>query len=702
MRLRLAAAVLFAALGAAALIAQSPSPQASATQGAPQSDQPPVTFRVEVSLVEVDAFVTDAQGNPVPGLTASDFDVLEDGKPQKVTNFSLVNMPITRAERPLFASAPIEPDVQTNATTGSRFYAIVLEDLHTYLSKGPRVKAALHQFIERYFGANDMAATVYTSGRAVDSQDFTSNPRLLLASIDKFMGRKLRSGTLEQIEEFNRRTGAGLEVTRENRNNLDPIEAERGYNARSMMTSVRKLAEFMGGVHGRRKAMILIGEGIDYNIYDVFNNSLATTVLDETREAIAAATRGNVSIYAIDPRGLSGLGDELIETSSVPTDTSLGLGLQSLQSELRLSQDSLRVLADETGGFASLNRNDFDQAFARIVRENSVYYVLGYTPANERRDGRYRKVEVRVKRPGLIVRARKGYVAPRGRAPQARPVSGDPVRVAAAEAMSRPIPVAGLPISVSAAAFKGTPPNATVAVTIELAGSAFTFTEKDGIFNDQLEVAFSAVDTSGKIYPGDRHAVAMTMKPDTQARVKERGFRVLSQMDLPAGRYQLRIAAAESTRSGSALYDLDVPDFYKPPVAMSGITITSATAAQMPTVAPKDSFAPLLPAPRSTIREFPRGDELALFAEFYENAPGSAPHMFDIEATLVDEDGHIAFRDNDTRASTELQGGRGGYGYSARIMTADFTPGLYVLHLEGKSRTGSNMSARRELLIRIK
>jgi hypothetical protein len=184
--------------------------------------------------------------------------------------------------------------------------------------------------------------------------------------------------------------------------------------------------------------------------------------------------------------------------------------------------------------------------------------------------------------------------------------------------------------------------------------------------------------------------------------VKERGFRVLTQIDLPPGRYQLRVAAAESIRSGSAIYDLDVPDFSKVPVGMSGIALTSASAAQTPTVAPKDTFAQLLPAPRSTIREFPRGDELAVFTEFYENAPGAAPHMFDIEATIVDEEGHVIFRDSDTRSSTELTGGRGGYGYSARIMTADFTPGLYVLHVEGKSRASADATARRDLLLRIR
>jgi hypothetical protein len=121
---RLTVAILVAALGAA-LAAQQPAP-------APQTpaDQPPVTFRVEVNYVEVDAFVTDGQGNPVSDLTANDFDVLEDGKPQKVSAFSLVNIPIERAERPLFAGKPIEPDVQTNEHLEGRIYLLVLDDIH--------------------------------------------------------------------------------------------------------------------------------------------------------------------------------------------------------------------------------------------------------------------------------------------------------------------------------------------------------------------------------------------------------------------------------------------------------------------------------------------------------------------------------------------------------------------------------------------
>ena len=114
-----------------------------------------------------------------PTSRPSDFDVFEDGKPQKISAFSLVNIPIERAERPLFAGKAIEPDVQTNEHLEGRIYLIVLDDVHTDFTRTPRVKAAARRFIEQNFGTNDLAAVVYT-GRSDASQDFTNNPRLLI------------------------------------------------------------------------------------------------------------------------------------------------------------------------------------------------------------------------------------------------------------------------------------------------------------------------------------------------------------------------------------------------------------------------------------------------------------------------------------------------------------------------------------------
>ena len=697
MNRNVAVGVIFACAVAAAA-AQQPAP-------APQAPEPPpLTFRVEVNYVEVDAVVTDAQGNAVPDLTLADFEVLEDGRPQKVTAFSQVTIPIERGERPLFASGPIEPDVQTNEGADGRLYLIVLDDLHTSFTNTVRVKAALRQFFERSFGTNDLAAVVYTSGRGQDGQDFTSNPRLLLAAIDKFIGRNLPSATAERFSGTGRACApASISGTRISAT-LDPCEAERGFNARTAMSSIRRLADFMAGVRGRRKAMLLISEGISYDVNDVFNNRSANIVLDETRDAIAAATRGNVAIYAIDPRGLAGV--DTGDIGSIPEDMRNESPVRGLLSELQLSQTSLRTISAETGGFAALNRNDFSDAFARIVRENSSYYVLGYYPANERRDGRFRKLEVRVKRPGLQVRSRRGYVAPRGRAPEpARAgAAAGPALTAANEALGSPIPVGGVPLTVFAAPFKGTAPNASVAVALELDVNQFRFTEGNGTMNGRAEVAFTAGGMDGKVRGSGRHTLELTLRPETLARAKERGMRVITQVDLPPGRYQLRVAVGEEGgRAGSVLYDLEVPDFYRGPLTMSGVAITSAQASQAPTVLPKNPLADFLPGPAVTTREFARDDELALFAEFYENAAGAPAHGFDVVTTLRAEGGRIVFEDRDERSSTELQGSQGGYGYGVRLPLRDFEPGLYVLRVEGRSRlTGRENAIGRDVQIRIR
>src|SRR5207247_5575666 len=117
-----------------------------------------------------------------------------------------------------------------------------------------------------------------------------------------------------------------------------------------------------------------------------------------------------------DPRGLTDLGDQSIEVGAFPDDTSLGLGNQSLQNELRLSQSSLRQLSEDTGGFAVVNRNDFSTAFDRIVRDNSSYYAMAYYSPSDKA-GKSHKIEVRVRRPDLHVRARQGYVTPKPATP---------------------------------------------------------------------------------------------------------------------------------------------------------------------------------------------------------------------------------------------------------------------------------------------
>jgi VWFA-related protein len=143
-------------------------------------------------------------------------------------------------------------------------------------------------------------------------------------------------------------------------------------------------------------------------------NAYASGILSYVQDAVRDAARSNTTIYAIDPRGLTGIEEETVEVSGLP-DEATGVGASAFQAAFRMTQDNLRMLAEQTGGFALLNTNDIDRGFERLVEENSDYYVLGYQPTDARRDGRFHRIEVRVKRPGVQVLARRGYFARRRR-----------------------------------------------------------------------------------------------------------------------------------------------------------------------------------------------------------------------------------------------------------------------------------------------
>jgi len=674
-----------------------PQPATAAQQPAqqPGAQQPQTpTFKLRVDYVEVDVVVTDRQGNLVKDLKKEDFQVLEDGKAQTISAFTQVDIPIERADRPLYTSTPLEPDVRSNETPfDGRVYVMVIDDLHTRFARSPRVKTAAHQFIERRLGANDLMAIVHTAGPTDASQEFTSNKRLLLAAVDKTQGRKLDSATVNKTNEYN--------ITRGTRQPGDPLndpeDSERAFNARNALITLRNVADWFASVRGRRKAILFLSEGIDYDITDLIpqngsNHGSATMILDETRDTIAAATRSNVAIYGIDPRGLTDLGDESIEVGAFPDDTTLGVGPQSLQNELRLSQDSLRTLSEETGGFAVVNRNDFDGAFDRIVRDNSTYYVLAYYPPDAK-PGRLHKIDVRVPRSGVSVRARKGYITPKKT--DAPKLSPKDVRTAEVrEAIDSPLPVSGLTMHVFAAPFKGPAPNASVLLGVELRGKDLKLSQ-----NDAIQISYMAIDASGKVRGGNTDSLTMAnLKQATKDRIEETGLRVLNRFDLPPGRYQLRLAAQDSGGGnvGSVLYDLEVPDYAKAPFGISGLVMTSPFASAMPTAKADEQLKTVLPGPPVATRSFPQNDELALFAEVYDTARGT-PHKVDIATTITTDEGEVLFKMEEPRDSADLGGKTGGYGFMTRVPLKDVPPGNYVLTVSAKSRAGSTPPAERQV-----
>jgi len=681
-----------------------------AQQSSAPSQQPSI-FQLEVEYVEVTAIVTDDRGNFQRDLSIDDFTILEDGKPQEIAEFSLVDLPIERAEQPIFSESEIEPDVRSNAEPfDGRVYVMVMDDLHTAVMQSPRVRFAAQRFIQQNLGSNDVASIVLTSGRTDGTQAFTSNRRLLLEAVDKFVGRKIRSQTLERFEQNYREQDE--DDFRDNargrpRSSVpDPLEMERGFHARNALETVRNVAEWMGGIRGRRRALIFLSEGIDYDIYNDYSN-YRSTILRATREVIDAAARADVQVYGIDPRGLAGPGVDLeigslAETNAIQNPANR-LGPTSMLDTLRMSQDSLRVLSDETGGFATVNTNDVAGAFGRIVEDNSSYYTLAYYPSNTKRDGKFRKIQVRVSRPDLKVRARKGYLAPGGK--KRKEDSSDwegPAELRAA--MINPLPVSGLTMDVFAASFKGISRKGSVLIVVEMPGDVFSFSEQDGRFVDQVEVHVVALDRFGRGSDTDRQVLNLKLRPATHEAVVANGMRVLFRLDLDPGYYQLRAAAWDTGNesTGTVHYELEVPDFSNESLEMSGLVLTSASASRVFTPRGDEALKEVLPAPPTAKRKFSAGDELALFVDIYDNVT-KIPHGVNVTTTIRADDGRVVFQAEDERSSDELAGARGSYGHGLRIpLDRNMAPGLYALRVEARSRLGRGEPSFRELLFRIR
>jgi hypothetical protein len=237
-----------------------------------------------------------------------------------------------------------------------------------------------------------------------------------------------------------------------------------------------------------------------------------------------------------------------------------------------------------------------------------------------------------------------------------------------------------------------------------LIGASLPLVEKDGLQSNDIEMAIVAVDQKGKAFNTDRTTLNLNMKPDTAARFRALGFRTITSLNVPPGRYSLRIGAREAnTRmSGSVSYDIEVPDFSKAPLSMSNVALTSAASSLTPTARPqdKDPLAKLLPGPMTSYREFPQNDQLAFFAEIYDTQ-ADKPHKVDLIATVKAEGGQTVFQTREERDSSELKGSAGGFGFSARIPLKEMPPALYVLRVEGQSRLGDRPQAAREIVFRV-
>ena len=541
-------------------------------------------------------------------------------------------------------------------------FVLVLDDLHTDPLRTPLVRRAARQFIQRHLGANDLAAVVFTSGRASAAQDFTGSKRLLLAAVDRFMGQKLRSRTLNRLDEYNRQRAIGFQHADARR----PSSIRRTSSAPTRRawrwTRSARWPPTWRACAGAARRCCSSARASTTTSPTSSRTARPTTVLDSRATRLARRPRSNVAFYTIDPRGLTIMGDEAMrDDRAARGPLRSGSAVDSL----------LRRAAPLAGQPAHARRGDrrvrlgerqrLRRRFDRVVRDNSTYYVLGYYPQNQRRDGRFREIEVRVNRPGLEVRARKGYVAPkrqgRARAPQ-RQAPPRTHRPCCATRSTARCPRRACPWACRRRRSRAAAPNASVAVVTQFGGRATDVHEKDGEFRNTIELSMIAVDAGGKIREGDRNTVDLKLSPQThQAVLAARLPPALpprpEARPLPAAR---RGARERRARRLAALRPRGARSSRRTALDERSGAHLRCPAATTPTARPDEQLKDVLPGPADrSCATSSSADTLSLFTEIYDNEPAK-PHRVDISTLLLGEDGRTVFKTEDERSSDELKG----------------------------------------------
>jgi VWFA-related protein len=559
-----------------------PAPQTPPAQEKP-ADVPAETptFPAQVEQVIVDLVVTDKQGNPIGDIKKEELAVTEDGAPQQIVSFEAIQVP----DKPSEATPP-KPVVSTNTTpevrTG-RSFLIVWDDVHLTPFQARRAKEAVASFLKTGVREGDRVSLIATGGGAWWSTRMEAGRDELIAMLKRLDGRYIPDTSPERMTEWeamkihvyrdqqvadrvNRRydtygvnqqgrqnqgTGAG------NRSfaDVDPQVAGRAaevyYSAvtknRLTLETLERVLDSLRNAKGR-KSMILVSEGF---IYD--------PNLDEFKRVVQASRRSNVAVYFLDTRGLVGM-PVYMTAEFGPALDNQDIGA-AFAENLEAAEGSEEIASD-SGGFTVRNSNDLAKGIQRIANEASRYYLVGYIPTNTARDGKFRKINVKIERKGVQVRARKGYYAPlEGAKPKERkPGTPDPVLQAA---LDSPYEEDDVPLRMTSYVFDETllgKAKVLIAADVDVRGLAFE--EKDGRFMDSVEfMLIVAHRDSGEFWRYDQQ-VDLKLQAPTKDKLGKTWMPLVRDFELPPGGFQAKLVVRDKNakKVGTVIHEFEVQD----------------------------------------------------------------------------------------------------------------------------------------------
>jgi VWFA-related protein len=631
-------APLFILILAALTFAQTPS------STPPPADNPDVV-KISTTLIQLDVTVTDKKGNIIRDLRPEEIEIYENGEKQEIANFSFISAsapsdPVANGSRPEKNTALLPPKA-VRPEQVRRTIALVVDDLSLSFPSVQWTRHALRKFVNEQMQEGDLVAIIRTGAGIGALQQFTTDKRQLLAAIEKVtfnLGGTSRTGVFNPIESTLNEERNGDQA------NSDLRDTERELNefresvfATGTLGAVNFIVRGMRDLPGR-KSVMLLSDG--FRLYTTGANGVpqGSRILTLLRRLTDLANRASVVIYTLDPRGLAAPGLMAEDDVSGLDPGQVESRLNDRSNDLFETQQGLRFLAQQTGGFSVINNNDLPGSIRRVLDDQS-YYLIGYEPDSETFDPkvrRYNKLVVKVKREGARVRYRSGFFGITDEQMER------PVQLTAAQtilnALTSPFAMNEIPLRLNALFAGDEKQQSVIRSYVHIKGSDLSFNrEPDGSHKAEFEVVALSFGDNGVVIDELTRGYTLTVKDKDYRRIQEKGFVYYFGFPIKkAGGYQMRVVVRDksSNKVGSANQFIEIPNLKKKRLMLSGIVLENFTA---------DQWKRFTADPRSykeiseetdaltdtALRQFKRGTVLRFGYEIYNSkiVAGQKPNL---------------------------------------------------------------------------
>jgi VWFA-related protein len=561
---QMVAALLVAAFLFSSVAAQTPAQQPQSSKENPGLYK----MRVESELVLVNVVARDKQGKPITDLKQSDFTLLEDGKPQKISSFDFENLdtrPLPASTGPAQQTAngpvtPAKPILTTKdadqALSNKRVIVLFFDLSSMAPDETERAMQAARKYVQTKMTSADLIAIVTLASSLRLDQDFTSDQAQLLRVLNRFShseGQGMDNGSTGDAD--------GIE---ESGNAYTPDETEYNqFNTDRKLQALQSISQILGKFN-QKKSLIYFSSGVTQTGIE---NQAAL------RGAINTAIKANVAIYTLDARGLEAQppGGSAATASLRGTAMYSGAAVQNSLDANFASQETLTTLSGDTGGKAFLDTNDLGQVFDRVQRDTSVYYVLGYKSSSPLRDGRYRHIQVKVNRPGLNLEFRKGYYAPK----DFQHFNAEDKQQQMEDELNSELPNTDVAVYMAASYFRMDDRRFYVPVALVVPGSQIPFTKGGDKDKASLDILGEVLDELKRPVGSVRETVKLSL--DAAQEVRRKNVQYSTGFMLMTGKYHFKFVVREnqSGRLGSFETDFVVPDIRKAPLKLSSVVLAS-------------------------------------------------------------------------------------------------------------------------------